>query len=146
MLRRLAIARFLVTLSALVLAIVPPFADLNATHVTNELWPAHARLHTVWLVFTNSVVALLAVGLMWREQPRPDRGRILLGTTLVGAVLLGFFVAAATQGLYGGALADPNGVPFRIGPVDANLAVFTVCAGILAVATGLAWSNRGPSN
>jgi len=43
-------------------------------------------------------------------------------------------VASATQRSYGGALADTNGIPFRFGPLDANLAVFLACALLLVVA------------
>ena len=130
--RRIRIARVLVTIPALFLAIAPPLADLNATHVGNPLWSAHARLHTVW-------VGLLALGILWRGAQQPARGAVLLASALVGAVLLGFFVAAATQSMYGGALTDPNGIPFQVGPLDANLAGFSVLAVLLAVAVGAVW-------
>ena len=137
--RRIRIARVLVTIPALFLAIAPPLADLNATHVGNPLWSAHARLHTVWLICTNSLISLLALVILWRGAQQPARGAVLLASALVGAVLLGFFVAAATQSMYGGALTDPNGIPFQVGPLDANLAGFSVLAVLLAVAVGAVW-------
>ena len=142
--KRIRIARILVTIPALFLAIGPPIADFNATHATNPLWPGHARLHMVWLVCTNSLIALLALAALWRTPQQPERGRLLLAATLVGAVLLGFFVAAATESAYAGTLADPNGIPFQVGPLDANLFAFSVCAALLAVAVGLA-RRRAPS-
>ena len=131
--KRIKIARILVTMPALFLAIGPPLADFNATHATNPLWPGHARLHMVWLVCTNSLIALLALAVLWRAPQQPKSAPILLAAARVGAVLLGFFVAAATQGAYAGTLTDPNGIPFHIGPLDANLAAFSVCAALLAV-------------
>jgi hypothetical protein len=133
-----SIARLLVTLPALFLAFGPPLADLNSTHVTNPLWTSHARLHTVWLVCTNSLISLLALALLWHGSSQLQLRNLQLATTLVAAVLGGFFVAVATQPIYHGALTDPNGIPFKIGPLDANLAAFSVCALSLLVAIVLA--------
>lgn len=134
---RLSTARMLVTLPALFLALGPPVADLNATHVANPLWPGHARLHTMWLISSNSLVMIVALGLLWSGPP--VRRTVLLASALVGAVLLGFFIAAGTQSLYGGTLTDPNGIPFQVGPLDANLAGFGFLAGVLAIAVGYIW-------
>jgi len=134
---RLSTARMLVTLPALFLALGPPIADLNATHVANPLWAGHARLHTMWLISTNSLVMIVALRLLWSGPP--VRRTVLLASVLVGAVVLGFFIAAATQSLYGGTLTDPNGIPFRVGPLDANLAGFGFLAVVLTIAVGSAW-------
>lgn len=128
------LVRLLLTVPALFLVVGPPIADLNATHVANPDWPAHARLHTVWLICTNSVIALLALGLLWGRPQQLTRTRVLLAVALLGSVLLGFFVAAATQSAYGGALTDPNGIPFKILGLDANLFGFSILAGMLALA------------
>ena len=136
---RIEIARILVTIPALLLAVVPPLADFNATHVTHPLWPSHARFHTVWLVCTNSLVALLALALVWHRGRRSRRRAVLQGAALVGSILLGFFLALLAQSSYGGALTDPNGIPFQVGSLDANLAVFSVCAAFVAAGVGLAW-------
>ena len=126
MANRFKIARVLVTLPAVFLAVVPPLVDLNESHVLNPLWIGHARLHTVWLLATNSLVSLLAIVILWRPALGSLRLSVLLGVGLVGAVLTGFFVAAATQSAYGGSLTDPNGVAITAGPLDANLATFAL--------------------
>ena len=135
---RLELARVLVTIPGVILAIVPPLADFNASHAANPSWPAHARLHTVWLVCTSSSLALLALFLLWSRSRELTRDRVCLAAALLGTVLGGFFVAGATQGLYGGAFTDPNGVAVRIGPLDANLAGFSVMAVILAAGVAVA--------
>ena len=135
--RRIKYARLLITVPAVFLAIVPPLADFNSTHVANPLWPPHARLHTVWLICTNSSIALLALAVLWARSGLPSRKSVLLAAALTGAILLGFFAAAATQSAYGGALTDSNGIPFRIGPLDANLAAFSALAVIVVVAAGV---------
>lgn len=137
--RRLKIARILVTIPAVFLAIGPPIADLNATHVANPLWPGHARLHTVWLVCTNSLVSVVALTLIWGKLWEPPRTPLLVACALVASVLLGFFVAAATQSVYGGALTDHNGIPFQIASLDANLVAFGVLFLLLAIAVRAIW-------
>lgn len=128
---RIKIARLLVTVPAVFLAVVPPLVDLNATHALNPLWPGHARLHSVWLLATTSLIALVALGVLWRDF---EASSVRRGALLVGTPLLGFFVAALTRSAYGGAFTDPNGVPFRFGPLDANLAVFGLWAVFIAIA------------
>lgn len=132
---RLRIARLLVTIAALFVAIVPPLADLNETHVFNPLWIGHARLHTVWLLSTNSLIATLALVVLWRKSERSRRDSILLAGALLGAILVGFFVAGATQSVYGGTFTDPNGIAMTAGPIDANAAAFSVM--LVFVVTGV---------
>ena len=86
--KSIKLARLLVTGPALFLAVVPPLVDFNSTHVTNPLWTGHARLHTVWLLTTNSIIAVLALGLMWRELKVSS---IRAGAILTAAPLAGFF-------------------------------------------------------
>jgi hypothetical protein len=134
---RTNIARILVTIPAFFLAIVPPLVDLSESHVLNPLWIGHARLHTVWLLATNSLVSLIALGVVWRPSALSTRHAVLFGAALVGAVLSGFFVAAATQSAYDGSLTDPNGVAAKVGPLDANLAMFSLLLCLLIVAVAM---------
>jgi len=136
--RRLALARLLVTFIAAFLALGPAIADLNESHVLNPLWTGHARLHTVWLISTNALVSLIALGLMWRPARTSDRNSVLLAAMLIGAVLSGFFIAGVTQSLYAGSFSDPNGVAIRVGPFDANLAGFSLLLVLVVVAALLA--------
>ena len=132
--RQLSTARLLLTIPAAFLAVGPAIADLNASHVLNPLWSPHARLHTVWLISTNSLISLIALGLLWRPGQSAEKNSFLLAAALVGAVLLGFFIAGLTQPLYGGAFTDENGVELRVGPLDANLFGFSVLFLLVAVA------------
>lgn len=136
--RRLFIARILLSIPALHLVFVPPIADLNASHVLNPLWPGHARLHTVWLLTTTSLVSVVALWLLWRPVADHLRRAIRLAGALIGAVLAGFFVAGSTQALYDGSFTDPNGVGRTVAGLDANLAVFTLHAFLLTVSLVLA--------
>jgi hypothetical protein len=135
--RRLRIARIVLSIPALHLVFVPPIADLNASHVLNPLWPGHARLHTVWLLTTTSLVALVALWQLWRPSGGELRRAIRLAGTLVGTVLAGFFVAGATQALYDGSFTDPNGGGRTVAGFDANVAAFSLHLCLLAAALAL---------
>ncbi len=138
----LSTARILLTIPALFLALVPPLVDFTPTHVLNPLWSPHARLHTVWLLGTNALVCIVALGLLWRPVDARARERVLLAAGLIGSVLAGFFIAAATHPLYGGALTDVNGVEGTVAGLDLNLITFSVLGLDVAAAAFLAWRGR----
>jgi hypothetical protein len=113
----------LLTLTAVVYAVIPPIVDSNATHILNPEWTAHARFHTVWQFSVNSMLGLSSVLLVW--WPGTNQAiRIKIGALLGSIALGGFYVAAMTRHLYGGAFSDPNGVP-PVAGMDANLLLFT---------------------
>jgi hypothetical protein len=117
------VAAVLLTLTAIVYAGVPPIVDANATHILNPAWTPHARFHTVWQVSVNSMLGLLSMLLVWwPSETRPLR--IKIGAVLGCIALGGFFVAALTRDLYGGAFSEPGGVP-PVAGMDANLLLFT---------------------
>ncbi len=126
--QRLKIARVLVSICAAFLGLVPPIVDFSETHLLNPLWIGHARFHTMWLLATNAAVALIAITVLWRELMGSLRSSVLLGASLVAAILGGFFFATATQSAYDGALTDPNGVAITVGPLDANASMFSLLA------------------
>ena len=131
--RRLHSARILVTFASLIYGVLPLLADLSPTHVLHPDWTPHARFHTVWLLATNTSLAALSLWLLWRSR-LGLRLRVRLAGALGVCVLGGFCVAALTTGLYGGALADPEGgVPTLLG-LDLNLLVFAPTLGLVGFA------------
>jgi len=136
---RLRLARWLVSIPAFFVMVVPPSVDWGTSHLMNPLWPPHARMHTAWLLVTNSMVMAMALFLIWRQR---DTRNLLLGAALAAAPLLGFFVAAATRASYGGAFTDPNGVAVTAGPLDANLVAFSLCLASLCAGVVMARGAR----
>ena len=59
------LAKLLITLGALLYGLGVPLLEINPSHVFNPSWEAHARLHEVWQLTTNSALALLSLWLVW---------------------------------------------------------------------------------
>jgi hypothetical protein len=138
--KRVLVGQILMTLATLVYGVIPPFVDLTETHVFHPEWTPHSRMHMVWLLGTNSGVALVALYWLWLY-----RANRALGLNLAGILGLcvygGFWVSALTASLYGGALSDKGGVPPVMG-MDANVLVFGIAAGFLILGWAIARSGR----
>ena len=88
--------------------------DFNQTHATNPLWTGHARFHLVWQGGTVVLLAIVGLVLLWHPGPC-EAQRFYLAALLAALSPLGFLAAFATRKLFGGTLADPNGIsPARI--------------------------------
>ncbi len=84
--------------------------DLNRTHVTNPLWPRHARFHLVWQAISYALLSVLEIALILAPGPFREQ-RFYLGAILASMPMLSFLVAFLLRRLYGGALSDPSGIP-----------------------------------
>jgi len=128
--------RVLMTLATLIYGVLPPFVDLTETHVFHPEWTPHSRMHMVWLLGTNSAIAVLALYLLWFHKANSAFGARLAG--ILGlCVFGGFWLSAFTISLYGGALSDKGGVPPILG-MDANIVVFSLALLLLLVGWFLA--------
>ncbi len=128
--------RILMTMATLMYGLVPPFVDLSQTHVFHPEWAAHSRMHMVWLLGTNSTLAVVALYFLWLHKENCFFGITLAGV-LGSCVYGGFMLSAATLTLYGGALSDEGGVPPVFG-LDANIVGFSAGLSILLVGWFLA--------
>ena len=118
------IGRVLMTLATLIYGVLPPFVDLTDTHVFHPEWTPHSRLHMVWLLGTNSAIALVALYFLWFHKAYSAFGVRLAG--ILGlCVFGGFWLSATTISFYGGALSDKGGVPPILG-MDANILIFSL--------------------
>lgn len=139
------VARSIVSAIAAGQGILPLFIDLNQTHATNPLWPAHARFHLVQQVFTLLPAAAIEVALLWWPG-QAMRGRFYLAAVLTATSLAGFLLATFARPLYGGALHDPNGIqPVRrhLGSrefmLDLNVPIVVTASVLLVAAMVLFW-------
>jgi hypothetical protein len=96
--------RILLTIGILLYAAGVPWLEINDTHVFNPDWAAHARLHNVWQLATNSALGLLCLWWVWGPQRK-----VLLPALMALLVTGGFMFAYLARSLYGGSMLHPDG-------------------------------------
>lgn len=128
--------RILMTMATLMYGLIPPFVDLTETHVFHPDWTPHSRMHMVWLLGTNSTLAMVALYFLWLYKENRSFGVSLAGV-LGLCVYGGFMLSAATTTMYGGSLSDKGGVPPILG-LDANILGFSTALLILLIGWFLA--------
>lgn len=96
------IAKILLTLGVLVYMVIIPFLEINPSHVFNPDWPAHARLHEVWQLSTNSALGIFCLWLTWVKKSLHMASMISI--LIMGGVLF----AHAIEGSYGGSILSGN--------------------------------------
>lgn len=96
------IARILITLCVIIFAVIIPILEVNASHVFNASWPAHARFHEVWQLITNCGIGILCLWLAWLKN------KVQLASTLVTLVMGGVLIAHGLQDVYGGSVLSGN--------------------------------------
>lgn len=109
-----------VTMNAIVFALLIPVLELNSSHLTNPLWPSHARLHEAWQLLTNAAIAILALGLAFSHRDS------LVAIVLCLITGVSFLIAWATSSSYGGSMLHSDGTQMAIAGV--NVAVLVVAA------------------
>lgn len=133
--------RFALVFCVLVFGILLPVLEVNATHVFNPHWPAHARLHEVWQLCTNSLLAALCIALTWRGQHLRMAGLVAL------CVTGGFNLAYWMRDGYGGSMLSADGKEKIVGGINVSAIAVIVMAAITALLVAVvALSNLGKSS
>ncbi|PKG41557.1 hypothetical protein [Psychroflexus sp. MES1-P1E] len=97
------IKKIAITFSVVLYAFVVPYLDINETHVWNPDWTAHARIHEVWQLITNSSIGVVCLWLVWYKKE--VRLSTLLSLIVMGGFLLAFFLKDG----YGGSIKYLDG-------------------------------------
>lgn len=125
------IAKIFVTVGVLVYVVLIPYLEINASHVFNDSWPPHARLHEVWQLTTNMVIGAVALYLAW------GRSDVRLASVLNMAVMGGVLVAHGLADGYGGSIMSGNVASTVVGlPLAVFVAGVVVALAIAAMMIG----------
>ena len=93
---RITLTKVLTSIALFGGCFVPVLADLNSTHLFNELWDAHARTHLVWMIASFFLIFILGIYLLWIKNEEHTPALMSL------CVLIGYAISAMTVSLYGG--------------------------------------------
>lgn len=113
--------------------LLTPMLEIGPTHVCNSDWPAHARLHEVWQLVTNSGLAILCLWLAWARR------EIRLATAIAAIVVGGFLLALILAPAYGGGMKHSDGTEQTVAGVNAAVAVMALAMAGLAF---IGWRTR----
>jgi len=97
------LSKYFTSIALICAGLGPLLIDVGITHLLNPDWDAHARVHEVWRLSSNTFIALLGLYLIWIMQKE------LLAALLSLCLLLGFWVSVFLMPFYDG-LAVGQGV------------------------------------
>ncbi len=126
-------ARLITLFVAGFIIIVPNVMDWGPTHIFNDDWTGHARLHTAWQLATQTMFAAVAFVFAWR-------GKIGEAATINLVILVGFFIAGLLHaaGVFEGAFTDMTDGSTEIAGIDGNLLAFSILLFLQVLAIGRA--------
>jgi hypothetical protein len=119
----------------------PLVRDLDASHLLNESWVGHARIHLMWLLGFMGLSGLANLYLIWLRKPRDVRD-LRLSAAWQSCNLGGFWIACLTSDAYQGAITVP-GIHVHVFGIDENVFVFGILSLVmLGVWVGLSSAPR----
>lgn len=131
------IAKLLVTIGVVFYAVLVPILEINETHVFNQAWAPHARLHETWQLFTNTAIGVYSVWLVW------IRGDLKLASLLTLFVTGGFLMAYWLREGYGGSMVLTDGSEKMILGINLGLFAYTLAILLAGIAIAMERRHRG---
>ena len=108
-------SKYFTSIALICAGLGPLLIDVGITHLQNPDWDAHARVHEVWRLSTNTFIAFSGLYLIWIMQKE------LLAALLSLCLLIGFWVSVLLMPFYDGLAVgqgvdelEPFGVPLNI--------------------------------
>ena len=120
--------KLLISFCVALFLIVIPYLEINASHVFNPEWPAHARFHEVWQLTTNGLLGVFCLWLTWVKN------EISIASVLCSCVMGGVAVAHFIGDYYGGSVLTGN---LNTAILGLELAVFASL--LVVILSLLAW-------
>src|SRR5204863_6814781 len=72
------IGKMLISLAAILTAVVPFLADWNDSHLFSPQWSPHARFHGAVSLGMTTILSSVALWLLWRRSPEQPESKSLL--------------------------------------------------------------------
>ena len=122
----MTIPRLLTSLCLILAGTGPLLLDIGDTHLFNPDWDEHSRVHEVWRLATNFMIAFLGLYLIWKKN------MYVIASLLSLCMILGFMISVITMPFYNG-LAVGNGID-ELRPFGIPLNIFSFIV-VLALQT-----------
>ena len=90
------IAKVLTSLCLILAGMGPLLLDIGDTHLFNPNWDEHSRVHEVWRLATNFMIAFLGLYLIWKKN------MLSIASLLSLCMILGFMISIITMPFYNG--------------------------------------------
>ncbi len=94
---------------------LPLIVDTGHTHLLNPDWDAHSRVHEVWRLSTNILIAGIGLYLLWVSN------YLLLPALLSSCIVLGFFSSFTQHSIRNDSLFFSSSVETIYGPMGPNV-------------------------
>ena len=132
----MTIPKLLTSLCLILAGIGPLLLDIGDTHLFNPDWDEHSRVHEVWRLVTNFMIAFLGLYLIWKKNMHS------IASLLSLCMILGFMISVITMPFYNG-LAVGIGIdelrPFNI---PLNILSFIVVLVVQTISLLLAYKDN----
>jgi hypothetical protein len=123
--------KILLSFVAIITIVVPSIMDLNNTHMTNPLWPPHARFHWSIQWYSITIWNAIALFLLWGQYSDKNSRLSIIVAGLAPILFWGSFFPSM---LMPGTSTWPDGMEpfFKVAP-NVFIAAIICCISILAI-------------
>jgi hypothetical protein len=132
----MTIPKLLTSLCLILAGIGPLLLDIGDTHLFNPNWDEHSRVHEVWRLATNFMIAFLGLYLIWKKN------MLSIASLLSLCMILGFMISVITMPFYNGLAVGVGIEELRLFAIPLNILSFLVVFTIQTVAILLVYKDN----
>ena len=130
------IAKVLTSLCLILAGMGPLLLDIGDTHLFNPNWDEHSRVHEVWRIATNSMIAFLGLYLIWKKN------MLSIASLLSLCMILGFMISIITMPFYNGLAVGVGNDELKPFGIPLNIFAFIVVLAVQIIAILLAYKDN----
>jgi len=130
------IAKVLTSLCLILAGMGPLLLDIGDTHLFNPNWDEHSRVHEVWRLATNFMIAFLGLYLIWKKNMHS------IASLLSLCMILGFMISVITMPFYNGLAVGIGMDELRPFNIPLNIFSFIVVFVVQTISLLLAYKDN----
>ena len=132
----MTIPKLLTSLCLILVGIGPLLLDIGDTHLFNPDWDEHSRVHEVWRLATNIMIAFLGLYLIWKKNMHS------IASLLSLCMILGFMISVITMPFYKGLAVGIGMDELRPFNIPLNIFSFIVVFVVQTISLLLAYKDN----